>query len=99
MSRVQAAQVGLPEFNQRYKGWEEEKRAQWTIARWVVWQEYNLNPYIKPANKPRTPADILRFDNEDTSVSSVRPEDCHIEEREAAILEEIYNSIKNGQHR
>jgi len=97
MSRWQAAQVSLPELNQRYNGWSEEQKQKWEIARWVVWNEYRLSPYIKPADKPKSPTDIFKFEGETTPIDSVMPEDCHVSVEMALALEELYRDFKTRQ--
>jgi len=93
MSQKEAALVSLPEFNQRREGWERERRNRWEMARWMMWQEYLLNPYIKPANKPRSPYDILRLEG-DPEPKALTKEECHIGDEEKTILCEIFNKLK-----
>ena len=65
MSQVQAARVGMTEYQQRLKGWEAGQHEEWERTRWLAWHQYNLSPFLKSAHRPRTPQDLAPFPWED----------------------------------
>lgn len=94
MTRREAAQVSLPEFNLRYHGWEKRETREWERVRWIVFHEYCLNPYIKPASKPRRPSAILPLPGDREPFDDMKPEDCHVTEEQKRVLEEMFNQIR-----
>ena len=65
MSQVQAAQVGMTEYQQRVKGWEAAQHEEWERTRWLAWHQYNLSPFLKNGQRPKTPKDLAPFPGED----------------------------------
>ena len=59
MTQAQAARVGMTEYQQRVRGWENAQKEEWERLRWLAWHSYNLSPFLK--NKPKTAKDIQAF--------------------------------------
>ena len=61
MTQVQAARTGMTEYRQRLKGWEDAQHEQWELARWLAWHSYNLSPFLKQGQRPKTAKDVQTF--------------------------------------
>lgn len=72
MTQAQAARTSFTEFLLRRRGAEEAEHERWEIARWSAWHAYNLSPFLKPANRPKTPQDIVTFPWEDGAAKNRR---------------------------
>ena len=65
MTQKQAAQTGMTEYRQRLKGWEAAQHEEWERTRWLAWHQYNLSPFLKPGQRPKTAKDLHPFPWED----------------------------------
>ena len=80
---------------QRHKGYAETEQRDWVVARWVVWHQYGLSPFVKPAYKPRHPYDLLRLDGDPEShVQGLTPDMCHVEDAERKGVLRIFDKIR-----
>ena len=61
MTQAQAARVGMTEYRQRLRGWEAGQHEEWERTRWLAWHNYNLSPFLKAGQRPRTPKDLAPF--------------------------------------
>ena len=61
MTQAQAARVGMTEYTQRLKGWEAAQHEEWERTRWLAWHQYNLSPFLKQWQRPKTPKDLAPF--------------------------------------
>lgn len=69
MTQAQAARTGMVEYRQRLKGWEAGQHEEWERARWLAWHQYNLNPFLKAGQRPKTPKDLAPFPWEEKTKS------------------------------
>lgn len=92
MTEKQAALTSLTEYRLRVYGYERQQRQSWEVARWTAWHIYANNPYIKPAQKPRTPMDVCRFlwDENVKKKTRITRKDCHISKGKEKALNAIY---------
>ena len=61
MTQAQAARTGMTEYRQRLKGWEDEQHERWELTRWLAWHQYNLSPFLKQGQRPKTAKDLQVF--------------------------------------
>ena len=61
MTQAQAACTGMTEYRQRLKGWVEDQHERWELTRWLAWHQYNLSPFLKKGQRPKTPKDVQTF--------------------------------------
>ena len=61
MTQKQAAMTGMTEYQQRLKGWERGQQEEWERARWLAWHQYNLSPFLKDGQRPKTAKDLQAF--------------------------------------
>lgn len=59
MSQAEAAKVGMLEYKQRFDGWQKGWQDRYELARWEVWHQYNLSPWLK--QKPAKPKNVVTF--------------------------------------
>ena len=73
---------------------EEEERGRWELARWVCFNVYQMNPYIKPP-RAASAKSYIRFPweavtEEEAKEAAAR---CQVTQEEQDKLNEIFNSI------
>ena len=76
----------------------KERQERWEIARWQSFLAMRQNPYIKPANKPATPQQWIRFAWEDEDMAR-KAADYTISKAQIDLLELIRQDYYNGQDR
>ncbi len=81
----------MHEVRQRMEGYERQQHHAWEIARWQEWHQTMLNPYIKPADRPKTPKALVCFPWEQPDEARVKPADCHLTKEQIAELNKIFN--------
>ena len=91
MTQVQAARTSMGEYLQRRKGAEEEQHERWELARWLAWHSYNLSPFLKAHNRPKTPKDLTTFPWEGPTKKQKRitRKDARVTDAERAALDAI----------
>ena len=93
MSQAQAARTSLAEIRHLVEGHNRGVQEMWEIARWMRWHAVQLSPDIKPFNKPHSPRLMMRFPWEEPE-QEITPQDCHVTEEEARVLEAIMEDLK-----
>ena len=75
-------------------GHDEAMRERMEVARWICFNIYAMNPYIKGA-KARTPRQYIRFPWEEMTAEEVNAmrESCHVTEEEQAELDSIFKEV------
>ena len=61
MTREQAGWTSYEEYVMRKKGKVDEEREKWEIARWQLFIQMQMHPYIKQHQKARTPQSWIPF--------------------------------------
>lgn len=76
------------------EGRSEEARERMELARWICFQMYAMNPYVK-GMKARTPRQYLRFPWEEMTAeeANAMKDGCHVSEEERAELEKIFREV------
>lgn len=98
MTAEQAAWTTVREYELRCKAYEERERSRWEMARWQMFQMLQMQPFIKPASKPKTPQAWIRFPWE-TSDTTYTREDCKVEKQETEQLNLLLQDFKKRQAR
>lgn len=64
------------------------------LARWVCFNIYRQNPYVKPP-KANTPSQYIRFPWEEITKDDAKAmkESCHVTEEEQAELDRIFKEV------
>lgn len=83
MSRKQAAETTLEEYELKLKGYYFSKRTDWEIARWEQWYQVQ---YASVKKKPKKLTDVTRFDWDQDEYENLKPEDCKVTKEEADAL-------------
>lgn len=86
MSRRQAAETTLEDYELRLKGFYFSRRTDWEIARWEQWYQVQ---YANVKQKPKKLTDVTRFDWDVDPHEDLKPEDCKVTDEEARTLTEI----------
>lgn len=89
MTPKQAACTGMQEYFQRVKGRDEIEKHDWAVARWQEYRQTMLSPFIKQANRPNSPKDLLLFPGETKGRDDITPEMCHVSEETQAVLSKM----------
>ena len=76
------------------EGAEKADRERMELARWVCFNIYQMNPYIK-GMKARSPRQYIRFPWEEMTAeeANAMKEKCHVTEWEQAELDRIFKEI------
>ena len=76
------------------EGKNEEWRERMETARWICFNIYAQNPYIKPP-KAQTPSAYIRFPWEEMTPEEANAmrESCHVSEEEQAELDKIFKEV------
>lgn len=90
MTAREAAMTSMEEFRLRVEAKDRQEQKEWERLRWQEWHQTMLNPYIKQANRPKSPKALMRFPWEDEDEVKVKPEDCHISKEEEAALNRLF---------
>lgn len=91
----EAALTGYHEYVRLREGKERELQEQYEVARWICFNIMQLNPNIKPYNKPKTLQAYARFPWERMTVEEAAEaqQKCGVSEEEAAVLNRIFDEI------
>lgn len=76
------------------EGRDQAERERMELARWVCFNIYSMNPYIKGA-KARSPRQYIRFPWEEMTAeeANAMKEKCHVTEEEQAELDRIFKEV------
>jgi len=90
-------EAGLTPFNEYrllLEGFEAQQRERWELARWICFNIYCQNPYIKPP-KAQTVQAYIRFPWEQMTAeeANAMKERCHVTPEEQAELDKIFNAV------
>ncbi len=90
----EAGLTSFREYRMLREGKDEEWKERMELARWVVFNIYTQNPYIKPP-KAWTPRQYIRFPWEEMTPeeANARKESCHVTEEEQAELDRIFKEV------
>ena len=77
-----------------HEGHDEAYKERMEIARWVCFNLYAMNPYIK-GMKARTPRQYIRFPWEEMTAEEANAmrESCHVTKEEQAELDRIFKEV------
>ena len=75
-------------------GHEQAMRERMELARWVCFNLYKMNPYIK-GMKARNPSNYIRFPWEEMTAdeANAMKESCHVTQEEQAELDRIFKEV------
>lgn len=73
---------------------DREVQERYELARWVCFNIYSMNPYIK-GMKARTPRQYIRFPWEKMTAeeANAKRESCHVTPEEQAELDRIFKEV------
>lgn len=93
-SEREAALTSFNEYRLLLEGFEARQRERWELARWVCFNIYSQNPYIKPP-KAQTVQAYIRFPWEKMSAeeANAMKESCHVTPEEQAELDKIFKEV------
>ncbi len=76
------------------EGKDEEWKERMELARWICFQMYSINPYVK-GMKARTPRQYERFPWEEMTAeeANAMKDSCHVSEEEQAELDRIIKEV------
>lgn len=101
MTTEQAGHTTVREFNLKHKARTETERAKWEMARWQMFIALQMQPFIKPQNKPKSAQAWIRFPWE--KPDAVTKEECkvgkHEEEQLNNMLQDFIRKQEHGQDR
>lgn len=88
------------EYQMLLEGKEQDHRDLMEVARWVCFNIYSMNPYIK-GTKARNPRSYIRFPWEEMSAEEVERirGRCHVTAEEQAELDRIFNEVFGNENR
>lgn len=94
-SEREAALTSFLEYSLRAKGLERELQEKMEVARWIAFQIYMQNPYIKPP-RAKSPQSYLRLPWEEPTEDEVEQAatDCQVSDAEAAVLDRIFAELR-----
>ena len=78
----------MGEYLQRFNGKDEERREAWELARWQVFNQYRLSPFIK--RPPQKVTDVVTFPWEKPMVRKMTRKAAKITDGEKAALNAIF---------
>ena len=95
-SEREAGLTSFHEYQLLTQGRIEDYREKMTIARWIAFRVYEMNPYIKPP-RSYTEKSYCRFGWEEITEEEAKAaaERCIVTEEEQDILNEIFERKKN----
>lgn len=99
MTREQAGWTSYEEYVMRKKGKDEEAKEKWEIARWQLFIQMQMHPYIKKEQKAKNPQEWIPFGWEKQETSSVDLSNKEDRDRILNILRNQRNKGKDGQDR
>lgn len=81
-------------------GREHETRERMELARWICYNLYAMNPYIK-GQKASSPKSYIRFPWEQMTAEEANAmrEKCHVTEWEQAELDRIFKEVFGNENR
>ena len=88
MTQKQAACTSMGEYLQRVKGKEQELQEAWEIARWEVFNQYRLSPFIK--HPPHKVTDVATFPWEKQTERKITRKVARVSDGEKAALNAIF---------
>lgn len=91
MTQKQAACTSMGEYLQRVKGKELEQREAWELARWEVFNQYRLSPFIK--HPPHKVTDVVTFPWEKTTERKITRKAARVSNGEKAALAAIFDDF------
>lgn len=73
---------------------DREVQERYGLARWVCFNIYSMNPYIK-GMKARTPRQYIRFPWEEMTAeeANAKRKSCHVTPEEQAELDRIFKEV------
>lgn len=73
---------------------DREVQERYELARWVCFNIYSMNPYIK-GMKARAPRQYIRFPWEEMTAeeANAKRESCHVTPEEKAELDRIFKEV------
>lgn len=98
MTEEQAARTSWHEYQVRLKGWDEQMRSKWTLARWQCYQVIHWDPMLKNAARPKKPTDICKFPWEQETPEELqrKAEEYKITPEQEAELNKIIKILDEG---
>lgn len=95
MTREQAGWTSYEEYTMRRKGKDEEQKERWEIARWQMFIEMQMHPYIKSHQKAKTPQSWIAFPWDKENERSI-PEDAgKVTQEEKDAFKNLYEKYIN----
>lgn len=99
MTRAQAARTSMTEYRIRVEGHEQDIHERYELARWEVWHQYNLSPWLKAGVRPKKPTDIIRFEWEGpVKKKRITRKQAIVSEEEAKALETLMKDFYNRKY-
>ena len=94
-SEREAALTSFWEYMLRAKGLERELQERMEVARWICFQMYSQNPYVRPP-RAKSPQSFLRLPWEEPTEDEVEQAatDCIVSADEAAELDKIFAELR-----
>lgn len=94
MTEHQAGLTSFREYRMLIAGKDDEMKDRMEVARWICFNIYNQNPYIKPP-KAQTLQAYCRFPWEQMSAeeANAMKDKCHVSEEEKAELDRVLNAV------
>ena len=84
--------TSVGEYLQRREGYEKQQQLEWERCRWMAWSIFS--PFVGK-NRPRTPAQWVKFPWEQSKATTPMIE---IKESEIMTLNDIFNDFKQKKH-
>lgn len=88
MSQRQAAWVSVGEYIQWREAYEKQQQLEWERCRWMAYSIFS--PFLGK-NKPKTPAQWVRFPWEQKKKANV----IHIDEKQEQALNDLFKHFKS----
>lgn len=101
LTQEQAGYVGMIEYRQRVEGFEQRYREEWEIARWQMFMIQSMHPFMKPAQKRKTPQSFYPFPWEKQRIPEAPEGGWRVKDDEVKKLNAIVENYikKHGQDR
>lgn len=95
MTTAQAGFTTLREFNIKMKARQESEQAKWELARWQMFLAMQMQPFVKPQNKPKDIRAWIPFPWEKATQEKITKDDCKITDTELEQLGILLKQFKS----